>query len=88
MGGEEWNGMERGDKKRKRDANKMRNTKHEITITFSWEDVKTQAEEQGITITDKQAKAQFSEIAWGLRESLIEAGNEAIADNLDVLEVA
>ena len=76
--------MERGYQKRKRHTNKMKNTKHQITITFSWEDVKTQAEEQGVTLTQKQAKDQFAAMAWGLRESLCEAGNQAIADNLEV----
>jgi len=61
----------------------MKNKKHEITITFSWEDVKAQAEEQGITLTQKQAKDQFAAMAWGLRESLCEAGNVVIADNVE-----
>lgn len=76
--------MERDNKKRKRDTNKMKNTCHEITIKFSWEDVQVQAEEQGVTLTEKQAKKQFDAMAWGLREALCEAGNVAIADNLDV----
>jgi ribosomal protein L6P/L9E len=76
--------MERDNKKRKRDTNKMKNTYHEITIKFSWEDVQVQAEEQGVTLSEKQAKKQFDAMAWGLREALIEAGNQAIADNLGV----
>jgi hypothetical protein len=84
MGGAEWNGMERDNKKRKRDTNKMKNTYHEITIKFSWEDVQVQAQEQGVTLTEKQAKKQFDAMAWGLREALCEAGNVAIADNLEV----
>jgi len=76
--------MERDNKKRKRGTNKMKNTYHEITIKFSWEDVQVQAKEQGIRLTEKQAKKQFDEMAWGLREALCEAGNVAIADNLDV----
>ena len=75
--------MERGDKKRK-GKHKMNNTKHEITIKFSWEDVRAQAEEQGATLSEKQAKKQFDEMAWGLREALCEAGNVAIADNLEL----
>ena len=62
----------------------MSETVYQITIRFSWEDVQTQAEKQGITLTEKQAKKQFNAICWGLRESLIESGNNAIADNLEV----
>jgi hypothetical protein len=75
--------MERGDKKRK-GKHKMNNTEHEITIKFSWEDVQVQAKEQGIRLTEKQAKKQFDEMAWALREALCEAGNVAIADILEV----
>ena len=75
--------MERGDKKRKRDANKMKNTIYQTTIRYSWEDVQAQAEERGITLTERQAKKRFETIRWGLREALFEAGNNAIADNLE-----
>jgi len=75
--------MERDNKKRK-GKHKMNNTEHEITIKFSWEDVQVQAKEQGIRLTEKQAKKQFDEIAWALREALCEAGNVAIADILEV----
>jgi hypothetical protein len=62
----------------------MKETIYQTTIRFSWEDVQAQAEEQGVTLTEKQAKKQFESIRWGLREALIEAGNQAIADNLEV----
>jgi len=75
--------MERDNKKRK-GKHKMKNTYHEITIKFSWEDVQVQAKEQGIRLTEKQAKKQFDEMAWALREALCEAGNVAIADILEV----
>jgi hypothetical protein len=83
MGAAGGNGMERDNKKRK-GKHKMNNTEHQITIKFSWEDVQVQAEEQGVTLTEKQAKKQFDAMAWGLREALCEAGNVAIADNLEV----
>jgi len=75
--------MERDNKKRK-GKHKMNNTEHEITIKFSWEDVQVQAKEQGIRLTEKQAKKQFDEMALALREALCEAGNVAIADILEV----
>ena len=75
--------MERGDKKRKGNTKQMKNTIYQTTIRFSWEDVQAQAEERGITLTEKQAKKQFEAIRWGLREALFEAGNNAIADNLE-----
>jgi len=75
--------MERDNKKRK-GRHKMKDTIYQTTIRFSWEDVQAQAEEQGVTLTEKQAKKQFESIRWGLREALIEAGNQAIADNLEV----
>ena len=62
----------------------MKDAIYQTTIRFSWEDVQTQAEGQGITLTEKQAKKQFEAIHWGLREALIEAGNNAIADNLEI----
>jgi hypothetical protein len=76
--------MERDNKKRKRDTSKMKDTIYQTTIRFSWEDVQAQAEDSGITLTERQAKKQFESIRWGLREALIEAGNRAIADNLEV----
>ena len=60
----------------------MKETLYQTTIRYSWEDVRAQAEEHGIALTERQAKKQFETIRWGLREALIEAGNWAIADNL------
>ena len=60
----------------------MKETIYQTTIRYSWEDVRAQAEEYGIALTERQAKKQFETIRWGLREALIEAGKWAIADNL------
>jgi len=57
-------------------------TKGTLVIRWDWLDLQEIAREQGLELTNQQAKEKFDEIRWGLREALTEAGNIAIADNL------